>query len=77
VHAFPRGWESQATNATEKLTIPSQVTYGLALSYVLYGPKLRLGTTLEAQNLTDAKLFDFYGVQRPGRAFFAKWTLDY
>lgn len=28
--------------------------------------------TFEVDNLTDAKLFDVYGVQRPGRSFNVK-----
>ena len=32
--------------------------------------------TLELQNLTDAKAFDNFGVQRPGRAFYAKVTAN-
>lgn len=73
VHAFHRGWESQATSA-DKLTIPSQLSHSAALSYKLGG---KLATTLEVHNISDARLFDFYGVQRPGRAFFAKWTYEY
>jgi vitamin B12 transporter len=74
VHDFPLSWESLAQQAMTKPTIPSQVSLGAALTYSLAG---KFATTLEAQNITNAKLFDFYGVQRPGRAFFAKWTLDY
>ena len=73
VHAFFRGWESQATSA-DKLTIPSQQSHSAALSYKL---ARKFSTTLEVHNLTNEKLFDFYGVQRPGRAFFAKWTIEY
>jgi len=73
VGSFHRGWESQATSAA-KLTIPSQLSHSAALTYRLSGT---FSTTLEAHNITDAKLYDFYGVQRPGRAFFAKWTLNY
>ena len=73
VHSFHRGWESQATGA-DKLTIPAQLSHSAALSYKLAG---KFSTTLEAHNITNEKLFDFYGVQRPGRAFFAKWTFEY
>lgn len=73
VHSFYRGWESQATSA-DRLIIPSQLSHSAALTYKLAG---KLSTTLEAHNITDAKLFDFYGAQRPGRAFFAKWTYEY
>jgi vitamin B12 transporter len=73
VHSFYRSWESLAVGAV-KPVIPSQVSHSAALTYRLAD---KFATTLEAQNITDAKLFDFYGVQRPGRAFFAKWTVDY
>lgn len=76
VHSFYRGWESLATKA-QRLTIDAQVSQGALLTYALTGEKLALAMTLEAQNLTNEKLFDFYGVQRPGRAFFTKWTLDW
>jgi len=76
VHSFFRGWESLAQNA-ERLIIDMQLSQGASLTYALHGAALRLAATLEVQNLTDAKLFDFYGVQRPGRAFFTKWTVDY
>ena len=35
---------------------------------------LRLSLTLEVANLTDARVFDIFGAQRPGRAYFAKIT---
>lgn len=76
VHAFYRGWESLATRA-QRLSIDAQLSHGALLTYALKGEQLALAMTLEAQNLTNEKLFDFYGVQRPGRAFFTKWTLDW
>jgi vitamin B12 transporter len=74
VHSFSRSWDSLARAAEVKPTIPAQLSHSAALTYRLLG---KFATTLEAQNITNQKLFDFYGVQRPGRAFFAKWTLDY
>jgi hypothetical protein len=74
VHSFYRGWESLAVSAQDKPIIPTQISHGAALTYRLAA---KFATTLEAVNITNAKLYDFYGVQRPGRAFFAKWTLDY
>ncbi|WP_394821651.1 TonB-dependent receptor domain-containing protein [Pendulispora albinea] len=76
VHSFYRDWESRAAKA-DKREIDTQVAQGAALTYALRTLDFGLGMTFEVQNLTDAKLFDFYGVQRPGRAFFTKWTLDY
>ena len=34
----------------------------------------RGSATLEIDNVTDAKVFDNFGVQRPGRAFYLKLT---
>jgi hypothetical protein len=36
----------------------------------------RLSTSVEVQNAMDAKLFDNYGQQKPGRAYFAKLVAD-
>ncbi len=76
VHSFLRGWESLARSA-ERLRIDSQLVFGAALTYALRGKDVGLAATLEAQNLTDEKVFDFYGVQRPGRAFFTKWSVEH
>jgi len=70
------GWESAATQAA-RLEVPSQTTQSLLLAYALPKEKSTLGGSFEIQNLTDEKVFDFYGVQRPGRSFFAKMTFDY
>jgi len=53
--------------------IPAQVSHSLGLSYTT---RLRMNvtTTLEVDNLTDAKLYDYFGVQRPGRSFALKVT---
>ena len=33
-------------------------------------------TTVEIQNLADEPVYDYFGVQRPGRAFFLKTTAE-
>lgn len=74
VHEFHRGWESVG-RAPLKPTVDSQLLHTAALSYVTSGASPEeLSFSLEVQNLTDERAFDFYGVQRPGRAFFAKTT---
>jgi vitamin B12 transporter len=75
VHSFLRGWESAGSDAI-KLKIPSQTVYSLALSYVSVEGASTLSTSFEAQNLTNAQVFDFYGEQRPGRSFHWKMTID-
>ena len=78
VHSFYLMWESLAQNASSRLTLDDQLSHALAVTYRIANLEQgqTLLVTLEGQNLTNADLFDFYGVQRPGRAFFAKVTLD-
>lgn len=76
VRSFLLGWESAAASAT-RLEIPSQTTHSALLAYTLPIADLRFGTSFEIQNLSDEKVFDFYGVQRPGRSFYWKITADY
>jgi outer membrane cobalamin receptor len=75
VHRFFRGWESLGLREFKQV-IPDQTTHALALTYLARGP-LTQTWSAEIQNLTDAKTFDFFGVQRPGRAFYVKVTVEY
>jgi TonB family protein len=76
VHKYFRGWES--VGAVEfKQVIPAQLVHGVGLGYLVRGDHGSLSTTLEVQNLTDAPVFDLFGVQRPGRAFFGKTTAEF
>lgn len=70
VHEYNRDWGSLATDNT----IPSQLTHALALVHTLRGDPLAATFTLEALNLTNAKVYDFFGTQRPGRSVFFKMT---
>lgn len=36
-----------------------------------------LTMALDAHNITNRRAYDFYGVQRPGRALFLKLTAEY
>jgi len=47
----------------------------LALSHISQLGERSLATSVEAHNLSDEKVADFYGVQRPGRSFHFKTTL--
>ncbi|MEM1034135.1 MAG: TonB-dependent receptor [Myxococcota bacterium] len=72
IASFFRSWESAGIQEF-KQTIDDQVTHTLRLQYLYREPSLiEASGTLEVQNLTDADVFDFFGVQRPGRAFFFK-----
>jgi len=73
VHSFLRGWEGPG-DPTTKLNIPAQVVHSLALVYATRRGSRALSFTGEVQNLTDAEVYDFFGVPRPGRAFYFKTT---
>jgi vitamin B12 transporter len=75
VHGFFRGWESQGLRQY-KQEVDAQLIHSLALSYVREGSPA-LGGTLEVLNLTNAKAYDFFGVQRPGRFLSVKLTADF
>lgn len=75
VHSFFRGWESLGVREFKQV-VPSQLVHSVALSYLVRASGAVVGSTLEAQNLTDERVFDVFGVQRPGRAFYFKGTLE-
>ncbi len=72
VHGFYRGWESVGLVAF-KQTVPAQLSHTVAATWSTE----RLSASVEVQNVTDAALFDDFGVQRPGRSVFAKLALSY
>lgn len=76
VGTYLLGWESAARNA-QRLEVPSQTTHSLLLAYASPAGHSTLGGSFEVQNLSNEKVYDFYGVQRPGRSFYFKMTLDY
>ncbi len=73
VHEFYRTWESVGL-ASSKQQIPMQLTHTLGLSYGVTTPVGRFSVSAEVQNLTDARVYDVFGVQRPGRSFSLKVT---
>ncbi|AUX23109.1 TonB family protein [Sorangium cellulosum] len=75
VHEFFLGLGKHGSRETKE-QIPSQLSHALALTYLVKHGGWSVSSTLEVQNLTDAKTFDYHGVQRPGRAAYAKLTLD-
>lgn len=71
VHSFFRSWESLG-NPELKDVVATQVTHSLGVSWILIRDYARLATTFEVDNVSDAKVYDNFGVQRPGRAFYVK-----
>lgn len=77
VHDFYRSWESPGRRDT-KQTVDAQLLHTAVLSYVTRNHGSReLSFSAELQNLTNAKSFDVYGLQKPGRQVFFKTVLTY
>ncbi len=77
VHWFYRGWEDVGV-ASSKQRVPSQLVHSLSAT-VSWEPPRSVGVhgTFEVWNLTDARTYDLFGVQRPGRTFSGKLTLTW
>ncbi|WP_438712340.1 TonB-dependent receptor [Aquimarina muelleri] len=69
VNEFFLAWENDGTNAS-KAKIPTQFTHNTSISYAF--PKDKYSLSLECRNLTNARAFDNYKVQKPGRSFYLK-----
>ncbi|MEM0941447.1 MAG: carboxypeptidase-like regulatory domain-containing protein [Bacteroidota bacterium] len=76
VNSFFVGWESAGLQQF-KAEVPDQIIYTAGLTHRMNIKKIQNALTLEAQNLTNAKIFDLFGVQRPGRAFYIKSTTQF
>ncbi|NMO15611.1 TonB-dependent siderophore myxochelin receptor MxcH [Pyxidicoccus fallax] len=76
VHRFFRNWESLGA-VDSKEEIASQFVQAAGVGYRVRRGGVTVGLTAELENLTAAKVFDFFGVQRPGRAGWLKATLEY
>jgi len=74
IHDFFISWESAGV---DKLTIPNQKLYNLGVTYDCKINNLKYAISAEAQNITNEKNFDFYGVQKPGRAFYIKLVTQF
>ena len=75
VHEFFRSWESLG-RTKDKHTVDTPVTHPLGASWTVARDGLRATSTIEIDNLTDAKVFDNFGVQRPGRAIYLKASAE-
>jgi vitamin B12 transporter len=76
VHDYFRGWESIGLRES-KQTIDSQLVHTSGVSYLVRNDHASVTSTFEVQNVTDEAVFDFFGVQRPGRAFYIKTTAQF
>lgn len=74
VQEFFRGWESAGRRDTKQV-IATQLAHSAGLSYAVRN-KTPIVSTVEVQNLLDARVFDSFGVQKPGRAFYFKLAVE-
>jgi hypothetical protein len=70
VHAFEPGWSSSVAG-DPRAHVPAQLIHAANLTYSVLEP-WRVDFALDLSNLTDARVYDFLGVQKAGRAAFFK-----
>jgi vitamin B12 transporter len=75
VHAFYRTWESLGS-LEQKPRVASQLVHTLGLAYAVESEQRAISTSVEMQNVGDDRVYDVFGVQRPGRAVFFKTTVE-
>lgn len=76
VHAFYKGWESVGLKKF-KAIIPAQFIQHAGATYQMPVKGLKTSLTAEVHNLTNSEVYDFFGVQKPGRAFYLKLTTSF
>lgn len=69
VHAYYLYWPSMG-ESEGKYDIPTQLTHDLNVVFSLKEGRYNLA--LECRNLMDAKVYDNFSLQKPGRAFYVK-----
>jgi vitamin B12 transporter len=75
VDTFYFGWESVGQRES-KPTIPAQTSHTVGLTYAIELGATTLHGTFDIQNVTDARLYDAFGVQRPGRGYYLKLVAE-
>lgn len=68
-HAFPLNWENIGDKES-KAYVPDQLSHNVSLAYSIRNGRYNI--SLECRNLTDARLYDNFSLQKAGRAFYVK-----
>lgn len=68
-HAFPLYWENLGDPDT-KIRVPKQISHNISIGYSIKNGRYNL--SFECKNLTNAKLYDNFSLQKAGRAFYGK-----
>lgn len=72
-HRFYLSWDNLASEGT-KLYVPNQDVHSAILSFSWKHNKY--GISMEARNFTDERLYDNFGLQKAGRAFYTKLRMS-
>lgn len=70
VQKFLRNWANVGGKNLDY--IPTQFTSDMGVSFTI--PSNKITISVDAKNITNQQVFDNFGLQRPGRAFYAKFT---
>ena len=70
VNSFLRNWSNIGGKNLDK--IPSQIPMDAGFAYTFPSSKVTL--SFDAKNMFNQQIFDNFGLQKPGRAFYAKIT---
>jgi vitamin B12 transporter len=76
VDRFELLWGDQGLSQLNPF-VPAQESHSLATIYTKDIYSSTVSVAAEVQNITDEKLYDHYGVQRPGRAFNLKTVIEF
>ncbi|MDX6189693.1 TonB-dependent receptor plug domain-containing protein [Flavobacterium sp. Fl-318] len=71
VHEYFLTWAINGKKSS-KVTIPSQLINDVSIS--IHSKNNRWSFAIDCKNLTDARLYDNFSVQKPGRSFYGKIT---
>ncbi|WP_326984022.1 TonB-dependent receptor plug domain-containing protein [Chryseobacterium sp. MYb264] len=74
VHEYFLTWAMNGIKSS-KTTIPSQFVNDISISVNSKNDRWSLG--IDCKNLTNAKVYDNFSVQRPGRSFYGKITYSF
>jgi outer membrane cobalamin receptor len=76
VDKFGLFWDGVGKTETNPV-VPAQESHSLSFIYTRDVLSYALTMSAEVQNFTDEELYDYYGVQRPGRAFYVKTIFEF
>jgi vitamin B12 transporter len=76
VKKFFLSWESAGTRQS-KSYVPDQLQYSTGLEYLFHALGNDFSASFDLLNLSDAVVYDFYGVQKPGRSYYGKVTATF